>query len=427
MNTNIPPKDVAITPFNKPFFTELHALFALHLPHHDLKSYSLVSRAFNREANRVLWRSVRVLAHYWRRRGVIEGFVQALVRDSVRAACVLRVNFINDVRDYDSMFPANPTERHWNSLEETFRLLIRLKSIGLTIHNGYCSSAPYDPTYPEQFLNIIASVFAASPLVAFDACLPLYRFLQFCQLWPTVVTLRFGNISRADLVGLPPEALPQLRHAELDLGSMRHIIRGRPIETLYQFLPHSEFFEYGSNDFEWVAESIRCCKTLLRARAYGVSKNVEHSPTLLPLLVHDNLRELEFRVILLKPPWLGTDDDRLGWLLTREAIQTLPPGVLARFPKLETLRIILYGRTFGSATESVDDECMGRVANWLARRLTSETSTALNCVEIHYCECSHFIRDYASLSFLATCRESHWDVKFSRNKALICTRIDDVC
>jgi len=360
----------------------------------------------------------------------VEEFAQALMRDPVRAACIRRIEFVNRPESYHEIFPSQPTEELWNTLEEAFRRLIRLNSIRLMVHDRYFPTGPNGSAYPEQFVDIIASVFAASPTVDFAAYLPLNRFLQFCQLWPTLVTLRSGYLFTATLVSLPPEALPRLRHAELDVGSMRHIIRGRPLETLYQFLPGLEVRNYGSSDFEWIAETIRCCKTLLRARPYGVSENVEHSATLLPMLVHDNLRELEFRVILREEfPGFNPDDEGGGWALTHDSImQALPPGVLTHFPKLETVQIILHAHHFIGATEDIDDDYMGHVANSLAELLTSDAKPALNHVEIHCCSNPYELDRFDTLlSFLATFCESHWEVKFSHSVPLILTHIDDVC
>ena len=419
--------NVTTAPFNKPLPIELHGLFASHLAHDDLKSYSLVSRSLNRETNRVLWRSVQVSPRkLFDNHGVIKEFAQALMRGPVRAACIRRINLASGVENYAGIFPSQPTEELWNTLKEAFRLLIRLNSIRLTTHNGnlaYTHSA-----YPEQFFDIISSAFAASPIVAFAASLPPRRLLQLCQSWPTLVTLRSVAISTATSVSLPPEALPRLRHAELDLGAMRHIIRGRPLETLYQFLPFWEFDDYyDSSDFEWIAESIRCCKTLLRARPYGVSEGVEHSATLLPMLVHDNLRELEFHVIFRDEfPGLNPYDQSAGWDLTHDLImRALPPGLLTHFPKLETLQIILYAHHFDDATEDIDNDYIGYVANTLADLLTSEAEPALNRVEIH-CRSNPF-RNNSNLSFLATLCEKHWEVKFSQYVSLIYTHIDDAC
>src|ERR1700733_11481262 len=73
---NLPPMSTSSV-FARFLLPELHRQIILHLARDDLESYALASRAFNREANYVLWRAIRVLLHKETPEG-IETFAQAL-------------------------------------------------------------------------------------------------------------------------------------------------------------------------------------------------------------------------------------------------------------------------------------------------------------------------------------------------------------
>jgi len=413
-----------VVPFSKPFFPELHGLFAAHLSRDDLRSYSLVSRALNREASRILWRCVHVPHPLTQPPGGIEAFACALKRDPVRAACILRFRLTtgDEPGEGRSVFPNQPTEQQWKSWEEAFRLLIRVKTVELMLAVKEDPYAPNDQVYPQRFLDIISSVFAASAIETFNSRLYLDQTWRLCQAWPTLVGLSTPRLATTNLVDLPPDALPRLRHVELDIRSMEQIVKGRPLETIYQFIPEIEpirYDDYDLSDFERIAAIIRCCKTLLRARAQCVFHDIGNLSGLLSAFTHDNLRYLDLYVVLDGLSYVDMDTGVFRFMCER-ITQALPPGGLAHFPKLEYLRII-FDIPFdipGLATMRVDDDGMDTddVLNILVERLVSEAHLTLARVEIEWCW--DFYKRLSDMSFWATRHGSDWDAESSHTERL---------
>jgi len=419
-----------VVPFSKPFFPELHGLFAAHLSHNDLRSYSIVSRALNREASRILWRCVHVLPLLTQPPGVIEAFACALKRYPVRAACILRFRLTAGDGPWKrrSVFPDQPTEQQWESLEEAFRLLVRVKTVELMLAVEEYLLDLNDRVYPQRFLDIISNVFAASAITTFSSHLHLDRTWRLCQAWPTLVGLSTPRPATTNLVDLSPDALPRLRHVELDIRSMVHIVKGRPLETIYQFIPEIEpirYDDYDSSDFERIAAIIRCCKTLLRARAQCVFhwQDIEDLSGLLSAFTHDNLRHLDLYVVLCAVSNVDVDGGLFRFMCER-IMQALPPGGLAHLPKLEYLRIIfdipgLHAMHVEDSGTDTDD-----VANTLVECLDSGAHLTLARVEIEWCW--DFYKHLSNMSFLATSYESHWDTGYSHTKRLEYPTVDDV-
>ena len=393
---------------------------AHHLPHVDLQHYSLASHALNREANRILWRSVAVAPCSLIERYIGE-FADALMRDPIRAANIRHIKFVPSKyqriccspRMYEwSIFPPEPTEEFWTSLEEALRLLVGVRNVRL--HNASSST---DSSYPDRFLDIIGSALGQLSIVHLDAQLRPNRLFQLCRAWRPLTALSAKSVSKDPLIDFSPNIFSQLRHVELDHRLICHIVPGRPLETIY----HAGV-SYGCGDaFDLLTDTLRGCTTLLRARVYCVARDEDDAAKLLPAFAHGNIREFHLFVAL-----KHTLKHEFGSLTSSLTMQALPSGVSTYLPKLEFLQIVLCHRGFDAQcrdhiTTTGDSDA---VVKSLGEFLTSEGHRALKGVEISFW--SGETDDNGAIRFLATRAGSRWDVNVAEWGPSALPRFEDV-
>ena len=347
----------------------------------------------------------------------MEAFVEALIRDPVRAASILHISFIPDARATRlaycrppppfSIFPEQPTEQFWTLLEQALRLVTRIKSIGLLLGGVYS----YDLSFPDRFIGIIHNVFKASRIATLEAYLRAHRLFQLCQAWPSLTTLR-AKTWDADLVNLPSDALPLLRHLESDIPLMCHITPGRPIETWYNVGNECYCCSEDLDDLKQLTATIRSCETLRTVRVDCVVPDEDNVAALLPAFSHDTLRSFYISIII-ERLGVGDDPESHEFRLTPSLVVHLPLRTLGHFPKLEILQITLEHDNFRFIADDPDNKDTHAVAKALAAFLTSEGNATLCQVEV-VC----YFRGFGSgaVRFLATRCVNHWDVKVTLTK-----------
>jgi len=266
--------------------------------------------------------------------GAICAFVSALRRDPLRAGFIRHIGFICQVnaransRGIGSLFPDELTDQFWTSLEEALCLVIHPISIAIReLNTTYMFYMPWEsPKIPGHFIDIISNVFKTSRIEYLHSHLDSNRLFHLCQTWPSLNTLRAATYEDAP-TNIPPDALPQLCHLEVDTRMICHIAPGRPVETL----GHTGEVICWGNDFELLASIVRGCDTLQRIRVNcrADSDDVD----ILPAFAHDALRFFYLRISLKGD---GIRFHGGGIRLTPSLVmQALPSGALALFPKLE--------------------------------------------------------------------------------------------
>ena len=398
---------MTVAPFVRPFLSELHGQVAQYLPHADLQSYALASWAFNKEANRFLWRAVMVSPDV-QRPPALEEFVRALKRDPVRASFIRHLSFVPEIDGPKfvavRIFPKDLSDKFWTSLEEALRLVTRLQSIGLLTAPDACVRYWKDSQFSDRFTNIISNVFKSSRIQNFHAYLRPDRLFQLCQTWPSLITLRAERVSEDAFADLPPDALPQLRHLESDTRLMSHISPGRAIETWYHT---GEWCNDFTDDFKLLTSTIRSCTTLQRVRVECRASSESDAGSYFPAFAHDTLRNFHLKVFF-EAEAIGYDPKEGGFRLTPSLVmQALPSGALALFPKLEVLQIILSHHDF----EFAADGDIETVANELASFLMLEGHGMLHQVDV---DCSFYRHDdwtWGATRFRATRHDGRWNVE----------------
>jgi hypothetical protein len=417
--------------FIRPFAPELLGQIVLFLPCDDLKSYSLASRAFNREANRILWRAIMVSPHK-EGLGGMEAFAQALRRNPVRATNIFHISFtcIPEAALLPSfpytlgastmyprlpgIFPKQPTEQFWASLEEALRLTTCAKSIALLVPDKSFYSHWSKTPFPDRFIDILTTVFKASRIANLHAHLSCYQLFQLCRALPSLTTLRARSFSRNlkdTLLDLPSDALPLLRHLESDLPLLCHIAPYRPIETCCIVGG-----PYWIGDLKLLTAAIQSCETLQIIQV-ECAADIGDAARCLPALAHGTLRNLHLSICL--DGDLSDHDEELNSsrLTPPTVMLGLPLGALALFPKLEVLQITLEHDEFSIVEHGMDGEDQHFVAKALAAFLTSEDHATLCQVEVG---CSSVPQDDHTaggvLRFLGTRCDGHWDIKIGFTK-----------
>jgi len=388
-----------IVPFAKAFPLELHGEIALYLPRGSLKSYSLASRVLNMEANRVLWRSVAVTALH-AADGSIEEFVNALLRDPVRAAKIRRITFQPRCSYRDlSIFPPQPTEAFWEALKEALNLLVHTNIVVLL---AFISFDLANEDYPDRFIDIIGSVFQRIGVPRLQADLPQRVLFRLWRLWPSLTDLYVHVVFEESPIYLPPDALPQLRHVELGVDLMRQVVLGRSIETITQYGGPINMHPNNVNRLRAIFQD---CNTLRQARVTFHTSCKDEFAKLLPALAHDNLRDLGVTIQLTyklqpNPP---------------PTVQALPPGALKYFPKLEFLQMSINHSSFFDWDGGDTREDYDAVAKALSGFLTLENHGTLVRVKINV---QSWDVGLQGTHLIATRSGSHWDVEVAKISAL---------
>ena len=432
---NLPPISSVFSRFLLP---ELHRQVILHLARDDLESYALASRAFNREANYVLWRAIRVSLLKQKPEG-IETFAQALRRDPVRAANIRHITFTCIPESWSPtyrplalyIFARHPTEEFWRLLEDALRLITRTNSIRLLLPDELFRRCRNDTLFPDRFTDVISNVFKASHIANLHAYIRSDRLFELCQSWPSLTTLHVEGLSwysRDALVALPSSALPLLRHLKSDPSLMHYITPGRPIETWYHAGedPCLKGTSEEQENMKRLTATIRSCETLQRVRVECEAYNDDDAVGFLPAFAHDTLRNLHLWISWELQP--DIDNEEASDRLTPSTLMRgLPPGALALFPKLEVLQITLEHEHFAFVNRDPDGEDKHIVANALAAFLTSESPATLCQVEVdfyfhRYSHYYHFHRPTCSaLRFLAARCDDHWDVEIAYTEGPLAT------
>ena len=348
----------------------------LHLSHVDLGPYSLASRALNKEANRILWRSVAVVPSMSPSSGNIRDFIIALKRDPVWAANIRHIKFVPKALRYKhhrtyvrSIFPDDLTEQLWASFEEALRLLIRVRIVCLHLHKDGLEGL-------HRLTNLVGRVFEQPHVARLDTVLDPGVLSSLCKGWRSLSTLSARMAPEDYFIELSPDALPRLRHVELSLGGICRIVPGRPIETIYH--GGTACWLRKLEEFNRFRATLQSCKTLFRARVYCYAHSEDEAATSLPAFAHGKLRVFHFFITVGRAIPSGS-----RWLTPSLIMQALPSGISTYFPNLGFLQIILSHPTFRARhKDEIESEDLGGVANALSTFLSSESCAALNVVEI---------------------------------------------
>ena len=412
-----------IVPFSSPLPLELHAEIAPHVPHIDLKSYSLASRALNSEVNRVLWRSVAVIPRntFTER---IQAFANALMRDPRRAANIRNIKFVPCVLQLDpsiwkSILPDYPSEQFWSSLKEALRLLIRVERVQLF----YRSQSVPDGSI-GRLISIVGIVFQ-SCVARLDTNLGGAALHRLCGpgAWPALTTLSTGAYNSRSLIPFPPSALPQLLHVKSDRDSLIHIVPGRPIKTVY----HDEPFYMSDGDLNALKRLqavLQVCKTLRKARLC-CAPSIDVTDFLTGFS-HNNIRELYL--------FVGFKDSAYGdgHLLASLVMLALPPGFLQGFPKLESLQILMFHPDFHSLCRANSySKDMKTVVEVLSTFLRLEHHSTLKGIDVDLLGSAGGSADQSNqnrgdLHVIATRRGNLWDVDVVNRDGSVMPRFNDM-
>ena len=386
----IPSQEIVPFKFTKRFFPEIHHQFTLYLPRNDLLSYSLASRALNREANRILWHSILVKPRVG---GEITAFAHALKRDPTRAANVRHLSFIP--KDYcfqysngaavkfsrTTIFADTLTEEFWEYLAEALRLVILPRTIWLLVDEQLDSVGWTEPEdYPDAFVDVVANVFGVSPVANLRTHIPFYSLFRLHQAWPDLITLRVESAGSGELLDifddLPPDALQRLRYVELDFDLICRIVPGRPIETICQTGEPCSL----EDDAPCLATTMRHCHTLCTAQVYCNCTSTKDAANFLAGFGHDTLRNFSLIINIQCEPrgrWFY-ENSTLLHPTPQLFMDFLPSGALAQYPKLEHLQIVVQS---SGPPFRVD---MRAIRRDLAALLNSEAHPMLNWFEFFF-------------------------------------------
>ena len=310
----------------------------------------------------------------------IRDFIIALMRDPVRAANIRHIKFVPKALQHKrhrtyirSIFPDDLTEQLWASFEEALRLLIRVRIVSLRLLHEF---GPEDLGCLHRLTNLVGRVFEPPHVARLDGVLDPGVLSSLCKGWRSLSTLSARMAPEDYFIKLSPDALPQLRHVELNLGGICRVVPGRPIETIY----HSGGICWlrKLEEFNRFRATLQGCKTLLRAQVYCYAHSEDEAATSLPAFAHGNLRVFHFFIGVGRAIPSGS-----RWLTPSLVMQALPSGISTYFPNLGFLQIILSHPTFRARhKDDIESEDLDGVANALSTFLSSESCVALNVVEI---------------------------------------------
>ncbi|KAF8303416.1 hypothetical protein DL93DRAFT_2102431 [Clavulina sp. PMI_390] len=238
-----------LLPFSRPFLLEIQSEILSHLAVPDLKSCALVGRPWSNEANRLLWRFVRLellISDFSDLPSASEKFgtfINTLISHPEHAANIRRLalkidGFVHDeetlsILDSSTAFLRVP----WNSIMRVLTSMSQLQCLRLG-----------GRLLPYRLVSSICQALPEAPISAISTFAPLINLPVMCTTWATSIRdILLWVIG--DCPELPP--LPNLRFiASNNIEVVSKFVMSSPIESVY-------LFETQSRSYSTLGDAIR--------------------------------------------------------------------------------------------------------------------------------------------------------------------------
>lgn len=232
MHSMVIPRSLAskeIVSFPGPFPDKVRERILDQLDRSDLLEYSLASRLFNAESNRIVWRK----RTFWFEPHARD-FVQAcapILRDPQRALCLKEFSIM--MHRTSDMYHPIPWPAH---IFETWAATLSLLRNVTLLNIGESSSSLVAPLRTlhdyslTNFLRCIERFVQATPLQTLFVRLDLVRAGPLLLICPALQRLRLHTTWQDDNVTVPVpwNALPNLRDLEVDVSHVLMLAPDRP-------------------------------------------------------------------------------------------------------------------------------------------------------------------------------------------------------
>jgi hypothetical protein len=373
---------------------ELRAEILSHLYPYDLRRYALACKAFNADAERLLWTGFSI---DWKNRGDIEYMLYALQRFPQRANRIKNLRIIPAHSSYlgkaSSVFPAAPDKLFWQRLKDALSLLIGVKSVYLDLEDFEVST----PDASRELVSILVDVFAA---IAPSIIILRTRSENILRLTANLTSATYLKLlrlrGRQSEVEIPAWHMPVLEY--LDIANSSVAFEEAPNRALKSV--RIGYDDYFIGDIGRIVNKFASGGTLVELHA---NMWIKHTPP-------NFLEHLEsFSLHVLRLHIEGTSWEFDGSANYQSLLKIFEHDVLSRFSALELLQITVIEPSWVEPVAELS-KMVKAVRTSFAYLLNASTCPALRKVQLQ--RGRHLFE--VDMSFNGFLEEGWWKVKVYR-------------